>query len=106
MVRSSILLTVCLLIFFPPSLLADGVHTFTFRAESVSNNFFYFTDADRTSDGGNSAFFVPGTCGSDEHYLNLLDDLENDHGEAWGWRRNHHHHRLNGDGAGSFVDQG
>jgi hypothetical protein len=104
MVRSSILLTVCVLVFFPPSLLADGVH---YRAGSVSNSFFHFTDADRNSDGGDSAFFEYGTFGPAEHHFIWLDDLENDHGEAWGWRLNHHHHHhLDGDGTGSFVDQG
>ena len=104
MVRSSILLTVCLLVFFPPSLLADGVHSY--RAGSVSNSAFHFTDAESASEGGDSAFFVSGTFGSSEHHLNGLDDSENDHGEAWGWRLNRHHHHLDGDGTGSFVGQG
>jgi len=105
MIRSS-LLTVCFLIFFPPSLLADGVHSFTYRADNFSNNLFDFTAADHASDGGDSAFFVSGTFGSNEHHLKWLDDPENDHGEAWGWRGNHHHNHHDGDDAWNFVDQG
>jgi hypothetical protein len=105
MVRSGSLLTVCLLIFFPPSLLADGVHSSTHRADSFST-FVDFTDAESASEGGDSAFFVSGTFGSSEHHLNGLDDSENDHGEAWEWRKSHHRHHLDGDGAWNFVDQG
>ena len=104
MIRSG-LLTVCFLIFFPPSLLADSVHSFTYRADSFSNNLFDFTAADHASDGGDSAFFVSGTFGSNGHHLKWLDDPENDHGEAWGWRRNHHRHHHDGDDAWNFVDQ-
>jgi len=106
MVRSGSFLTVCLLILFPPSLLADGVHSFTYRADSFSNHFFHFTDADFASDGGDSAFFVPRTFGSNEGHLKWLNDSENHHGEAWGWRKNHHPYHYDGNGAWNFVHQG
>jgi hypothetical protein len=97
-VRASFV-AVCLL-FFSPSLPADGVHSFTDRADSFSTN---FTDTDSASVGGDSAFFLSGTLPSDEDHLKGLDDSDDHHGKAWGWRKHHHHN--DGDGGWNFADQ-
>jgi hypothetical protein len=102
-VRGS-LVAVCFL-FFPPSLPADGVHSFIERANSSSYSSINFTDADRTSVGRHFAFFESGTFGSNEDHLKWLDDSEDHHGNAWGWRKDHHHHHHDGDSGWSFGDQ-
>ena len=99
-VRSGSLVAVCLL-FFSPSLPADGVHNFTDRADSFSANSIHFTDIDPASVGGDSAFFVSRTFGSYEDHLNWLDDSDDHPGKAWGW---HKRHRHQGDSGGSFGD--
>src|SRR5215469_4079954 len=94
---------ICLL-FFSPSLPADGVHSFNDRAGSFSANFIHFTDTDPASVGGDSAFLLSRTFGSDEDHLNWLDDSEDHDGKAWGWRKDDHHHH-DGDGGWNFADQ-
>jgi hypothetical protein len=94
---------VCLL-FFSPSLPADGVHSFTHRADSLSANFIAFTDTDPAPVGGDSAFFVSRTLGSNEDHLKGLDDSDDHHGKAWGWRKADHHHHDDDDGW-NFADQ-
>ena len=103
-VRSGSLVAVCLL-FFSPSLPADGVHNFTDRADSFSANSIHFTDIDPASVGGDSAFFVSRTFGSYEDHLNWLDDSDDHPGKAWGWRKHEHHHHSDGDGGWNFADQ-
>ena len=103
-VRSASLLAVCLL-FFSPSLPADGVHSFSDRAGSFFANSIAFTDTDPASVGGDSAFFVPRTFGPNEDHLNWLEDSDDHHGKAWGWRKDDHHHQHVGGGGWNFADQ-
>ena len=95
---------VCLL-FFSPSLPADGVHSLTERAGSFSDNFIAFTDTDRSSASGDSTFFVSRTFGSNEDHLKGLEDSEDHHGKSWAWGKNDHHHRHNGNGGWNSADQ-
>jgi len=95
------ILAVCLLM-FSPSLLADGVHSFTYRAGSDFDNS-HFADANSASVESHSAFFESRTFGPKEDHVNWLGDFDDDHGKAWGWR-NHHHN--NGDNGWNSGDQG
>jgi hypothetical protein len=92
-------MVVCLLI-FSPSILADGVHSFTDRADSFFDNSIYFTDANSAWVDGHSAFFESKTFGSNEDHVNWLEDFDDHHGKAWGWRSHH-----DGDGGWKFGDQ-
>ena len=96
-VRSS-LVAVCLL-FFSPSLPADGTHTE--RAGSFSDHFIDFTHNDLTSVGGDFASALD----SNEDHLKGLDDSEDHPGKAWGWYKKDHHHHHNGDGGWNVADQ-
>jgi len=101
-VRGS-LVAVCFL-FFSPSLPADSVHGFTDRDGSFSANLIDFADTNRASVGSDSAFLVSRTLGSTEDHLKRVDDSGDDHGKAWGWRKDDHHHHE-GDGGWNFADQ-
>jgi|SRR5215472_17072144 len=107
-VRSS-LVAVCFL-FFSASLPADGVHSSTDHVGAIDClsfclRSFQFIEVDRAPIGGDSAFFVDKTLGSDEDQLKRLDDSEDHHGNAWGWRKDDHHHGDDGDGGRKFADQ-
>jgi len=104
LVRCCSLVALCLL-FFSPSLRADGAHGFTDRAGSFSDHFIDFTHTDLASVGGDSALFGSRTVDSDEDHLQGLDDSEDHPGKAWGWRKKDHHHHHDGDGAWNFADQ-
>src|SRR5215469_2925306 len=91
------LLVVCLI--FSPSILADGVHSFTDRGDSFFDNSIHFTDDDSVSVDG-PAFFESKTFGSKEDHVYWLGDFDDHHGKAWGWRRHH-----DGDSGGNFGDQ-
>jgi hypothetical protein len=92
-------LAACFLI-SSPSLLADGVHSFTDRADSDFDNL-HFADAHSASVERHSTFFESRTFGSNEDHSNWLDDSEDHPGKAWGW---HKRHRHQGDSGGSFGD--
>jgi hypothetical protein len=102
-VRSS-LAAVCFL-FFCPSLPADGVHSFSGRADSFSDSSINFTDADSYSVRGDSTFYVSGTFGSNEDHEKWLDDSEGHPGNAWGWRKDHHLHHHDGNNGWNFGGQ-
>jgi len=91
-------MVVCLLI-FSPSILADGVHSFTDRADSFFDSSIHFTDADSASVDGHS-FFESRTFGSNEDHVYWLGDFDDHHGKAWGWRSHH-----DGDSDWNFGDQ-
>ena len=91
-VRSSFV-AVCLL-FLSSSLPADGVHDSNNRAGSFSAILIHFTGTDPASVGGDTAFFMSKTIGSEADHSNWLDDPEDHHGKAWGW---HKHHNDDGD---------
>ena len=77
------------LIFSPP-VRADGVHSFTYRADSDFDNL-HFADANCASVDGHSGFFESRTFGFNEDNVNWLGDPDDDHGKAWGWHKHHHH---------------
>jgi len=105
-VRSASLVAVCLL-FFSPSLPADRVRSLPELADSFSDSSgsINFISSDRSRISGDSVFFVSGTFGSNEDHLKWFDDSEDHPGNAWGWRKDHHHdHDSNG--GWSSGDQG
>jgi len=103
-VRMGGVLAVCLL-FFSPSLPADGVHSFTDHAGSFSDSHINFITTDPPSVRSDSAFFVSRTFGSNEDYIKWLDDSKDDHGKAWGRREEDHHHRHHDNGGWKLGDQ-
>jgi|SRR6516162_9779973 hypothetical protein len=104
LVRCCSLVAVCLL-FFSPTLPADGAHGFTDRAGSFSDHSIDFTHTDLASVGGDSALFVSKTLGSNEDHLKGLDDSEDHPGKAWGWYKKDHHHHHEGAGGWNVADQ-
>jgi hypothetical protein len=92
------------LLMFSPSLLADGVHSFTYRADSDFDNS-HFADANSASVGAHHAFFESRSFGPNEERVNSLGDFDDDHSKAWGWRKGHHHHHS-GDNGWNSGDQG
>src|SRR5262249_60905930 len=70
-------MVVCLLI-FSPSILADGVHSFTDRADSFFDSSIHFTDADSASVDGHS-FFESRTFGSTQHHVYWLPSFYHHH---------------------------
>jgi len=94
------LAVVCLL-FFSPSLPADGIHSITDRVDSFSDGPINFIVADRALVPHDSAFFVSETFGSNKDHLKWMDDSEDHPGNAWGWHRHH-----DGDSGWNFGDQG
>ena len=107
-VRSS-LVAVCFL-FFSPSLPANSVDSCADRVGptdclSFCLRSFQFIEIDRAPVGGDSAFFVDRTLGSDEDPLKGLDDSEAHQASAWEWRKDDHHHHDDGDGGWNFADQ-
>ena len=95
------------LLTFSPSLLADGVHSFARLTERADSDFDNpnFADGNSALVGRHFAFFESRTLGSNEDHLNWLDDSEDHHGNALGWRKDHHHHHHDGDSGWSFGDQ-
>jgi len=90
---------------FSPSLLADGVHSFTRFTDRADSDFDnpHFADNNSALVGHHSAFFESRTFGPHEDHVNWLGDVDDDHGKAWGWYKGVHHH--NGDSWGNFGDQ-
>jgi len=87
------------LLIFSSSILADRVDSLPDRADSVSDNSIHFTHANFASVDDHSAFFESRTSDFNEGHVNWLGDLDDHHGQGWGWQRHH-----DGDSGGKFGD--